>query len=119
MNIKPIKTKKDYREALDVVSQYFDNIPKKGTEEADHFEILTLLVEDYESKHYPVDPPDAIDAIKFRMEQEGLTVQDLVPSIGQKNRVYEILNGKRSLTLDMIKNLHRNHGISLESLIGI
>ena len=71
-----------------------------------------------ETRHHPVLPPDPVEAIKFRMEQGGLTVKDLVPSIGQPNRVYEVLNRKRGLTLDMIRNLHRNLGIPAESLIG-
>ena len=82
------------------------------------FEILVTLVEAYEAKHYPIDPPYPIDAIRFRMEQGGLTVKDLVPSIGQLNRVYEVLNRKRGLTLEMIRKLHRNLGIPAESLIG-
>lgn len=77
------------------------------------------LVEAYEAIHDPIEAPDPIEAIRFRMEQGGLTVEDLVPSIGQPNRVYEVLNRKRGLTLEMIRNLHRNLGIPAESLIGV
>ena len=119
MNIHPIRTKSDYKRALREVSAYFDNEPVPGSEDGDRFEILATLVEAYESKHFPIEAPDPIEAIRFRMEQGGLTVKDLVPSIGQPNRVYEVLNRKRGLTLEMIRNLHRNLGIPAESLIGV
>ena len=119
MNIHPIRTKADYKRALREVSAYFDNEPEPGSADGDRFEILTTLVEAYEAKHFPIDAPDPIEAIRFRMEQGGLTVKDLVPSIGQLNRVYEVLNRKRGLTLEMIRNLHRNLGIPAESLIGV
>ena len=119
MNIDPIRTKADYKRALRDVSAYFDNEPEPGSAEGDRFEILTTLVEAYESKHFPIEAPDPIEAIRFRMEQGGLTVKDLVPSIGQPNRVYEVLNRKRGLTLEMIRNLHRNLGIPAASLIGV
>ncbi|MNS89153.1 Antitoxin HigA [compost metagenome] len=80
---------------------------------------MVLLIEAYEKKHYPIDPPDPIEAIKFRMEQSGLTAKDLQPAIGQINRVYEILNGKRKLTIPMIRNLNKQFHIPLESLLGI
>lgn len=118
MNIHPIRTETDHRAALRELSAYFDNEPEVGTEEGDRFEILATLVETYEAKHFPIEAPNPIDAIRFRMEQGGLTAKDLVPSIGQQNRVYEILNGKRGLTIEMIRNLHRNLGIPAESLIG-
>ena len=119
MNIHPIRTKADSKRALREVSAYFDNEPEPGSADGDRFEILTTLVEAYEAKHFPIDAPDPIEAIRFRMEQGGLTVKDLVPSIGQPNRVYEVLNRKRGLTLEMIRNLHRNLGIPAESLIGV
>ena len=119
MNIHPIRTKSDYKRALREVSAYFDNEPEPGSEDGDRFEILATLVEAYESKHFPIEAPDPIEAIRFRMEQGGLTVKDLVPSIGQPNRVYEVLNRKRGLTLEMIRNLHRNLGIPAASLIGV
>ena len=119
MNIHPIRTKADYKRALREVSAYFDDEPEPGSADGDRFEILTTLVEAYEARQFPIEAPDPIEAIRFRMEQGGLTVKDLVPSIGQPNRVYEVLNRKRGLTLEMIRNLHRNLGIPAESLIGV
>ena len=118
MNIHPIRTGKDYKAALHELSAYFDNEPTPGTEDGDRFEILATLVEAYEAKHFPIEAPDPIEAIRFRMEQGGLTVKDLVPSIGQPNRAYEVLSRKRGLTLEMNRPLHRNLGIPAESLIG-
>lgn len=117
MEIKPIRTEADYKAALKEISPYFDNEPELGSEASDRFEILSLLIEAYESKHFPIDPPDPIEAIKFRMDQEGLTAKDLVPAIGRLNRVYEVLNGTRPLTLPMIRNLNSQFGIPAESLI--
>lgn len=119
MQIKPIKTEQDYQAALQAVSPMFDNEPELNTPEGDFFEVTCLLIEEYEKRHYPIDAPDPIEAIKFRMEQQGLTVKDLEPAIGKANRVYEVLNRKRSLTLPMIRRLHSQFGIPLKSLIGI
>nr|AEI30497.1 transcriptional regulator XRE family [uncultured microorganism] len=117
MEIRPIHTKRDYKAALREVSAYFENEPAPGTPDGDRFEILLTLVEAYEAKHYPIDLPDPIEAIKFRMEQAGLSPKDLVPAIGRLNRVYEVLNRKRPLTLNMIRKLHERFGIPAESLI--
>ncbi|GHU45260.1 hypothetical protein AGMMS50289_16030 [Betaproteobacteria bacterium] len=117
MEIRPIHTEEDYEAALREVSVFFDDEPQPGSPEGDRFEILLTLVAAYEAKHFPIAPPDPVDAIKFRMEQAGLTPKDLVPAIGRLNRVYEILNRKRPLTLNMIWNLHEKLGISAESLI--
>ncbi|AQX31184.1 MULTISPECIES: helix-turn-helix domain-containing protein [Bartonella] len=117
MNIKPIRTEEDYQKALEIVSTMFDNQPEMNTSEFDKMEILVLLIEAYETEHFSVSPPHPIEAIKFRMEQMNLSAKDLVPAIGHLNRVYEILNGKRKLTLRMIKNLHQQFNIPLESLI--
>ncbi|MHA6125317.1 helix-turn-helix domain-containing protein [Pseudomonas fluorescens group sp. PF-1] len=117
MNIRPIRTDEDYREALNNVSALFDNEPDPGTPEGDYFEIMITLIEAYESKQFPVDLPNPIDAIKFRMEQSGLSAADLAPAIGRTNRVYEVLNGKRALTLPMIWKLHDLFGIPAQSLI--
>ncbi|MCO6056980.1 transcriptional regulator [Pseudomonas sp. MOB-449] len=117
MHIRPIRTDEDYRAALKQVSALFDNEPEPGTPEGDFFEVMLTLIEAYEVRHFPVDLPNPVDAIKFRMEQSGLTVADLVPAIGRPNRVYEVLNGKRSLTLPMIWKLHEMFGIPAESLI--
>ncbi len=118
MNIRPIHTEDDYKATLRELSAYFDNEPEPGSEDGDRFEILVTLVEAYETRHFPVEAPNPVEAIRFRMEQAGLTVKDLVPYIGRANRVYEVLNGKRGLTIAMIRSLHRNLGIPAESLIG-
>lgn len=117
MNIRPIHSKADYKAALRQLSAYFDNEPTPGTPQGDHFEVLMTLVEAYETRHFPVDLPDPVEAIKFRMEQAGLTPKDLVPAIGRLNRVYEILARKRPLTLAMIWRLHEEFGIPAASLI--
>ena len=115
MDIRPIKTKADYRATLKEIEGLMSATP--GSEEGDLLDVLVTLVEAYERKHYPVDFPDPIEAIKFRMEQQGLTVDDLVPVIGRKNRVYEVLARKRPLTLRMIEGLHEAFSIPAESLI--
>ena len=117
MNIQPIRTKTDYKRALRELSAYFDDEPEPGSEDGDRFDILATLVEAYEAKHFPIDAPDPIEAIKFRMEQSGLAVKDLEPMIGRPNRVYEVLNRKRPLTLPMIRRLHRGLGIPAEVLV--
>lgn len=119
MNIRPIRNEQDYREALAQASYFFDHEPEPGTDEGDAFEVLLTLIESYESKRCPISAPDPVEAIRFRMEQGGLTAVDLIPAIGQRNRVYEVLNRKRTLTLPMIRNLNRDFGIPVESLIGI
>jgi HTH-type transcriptional regulator/antitoxin HigA len=115
MDIKPIRTKTNYRAALKAVESLMT--AKANTPEGDRLEVLTTLVEAYERTHFPMDLPDAVEAIKFRMEQSGLTVKDLEPVIGRKNRVYEILSRRRLLTLRMIEGLHTKFGIPAESLL--
>ena len=115
MNIRPIKTEQDYNFALSRIEELWG--AKKDTPEGDELDLLVTLVESYEIKHYPIAPPDPVDAIKFRMEQSGLCASDLSPAIGRTNRVYEVLNGTRSLTLPMIWKLHSLFGIPAESLI--
>lgn len=117
MDIKPIRTDDDYRAALREASAFFENEPEPGTPEGDRFEVLLLLIEAYEAKQFPIDLPDPVEAIKFRMEQAGLTPKDLKPMIGGLNRVYEVLNHTRPLTLPMIRRLHGTLGIPAESLI--
>jgi HTH-type transcriptional regulator/antitoxin HigA len=117
VDIKPIRTEQDYRSALKAVSVLFDNQPDSLSPEFDFMEVMVLLIEAYEAEHHPIDPPDPVEAIKFRMEQKGLTAKDLEPAIGRVNRVYEVLNGKRNLTLPMIRKLHQQFGIPAESLI--
>ncbi|MEW5893738.1 MAG: transcriptional regulator [Pseudomonadota bacterium] len=117
MDIRPIRTRADYKAALRAVAPFFENEPKPGTPDGDRFEILLTLIEAYEAKHFPIDLPDPVEAIKFRMEQAGLTPKDLQPMIGKLNRVYEVLNRKRPLSLAMIRKLHEGLGIPAESLI--
>ena len=117
--IRPIRTDADYRAALALVAPYFDNEPEIDSDAGAHFEAMVTLIEAYEAKHYPMSPPDPIDAILFRMEQQGLKPKDLEPMIGQMNRVYEVLNRKRKrkLTMAMVWRLHIGLGIPAESLI--
>jgi HTH-type transcriptional regulator/antitoxin HigA len=115
MDIKPIRTKRDYEVALRTIESLMT--AKRGTAEGDRLDILATLVEAYEAKHFPLDLPDPVEAIKLVMEQRNLTVKDLVPYIGQPNRVYEVLNYKRPLTMAMVWKLHRGLGIPAESLI--
>jgi HTH-type transcriptional regulator/antitoxin HigA len=117
MDIRPIRTDADYQAALKAVSPYFDQEPAAGTEDADRFEVMLTLIQGYEAKHHPIDPPDPIEAIKFRMEQQDLSVKDLEPFIGQSNRVYEVLSRRRPLTLRMIRRIHAGLGIPAEVLI--
>lgn len=115
MNIKPIKTKVDYRAALKDVEALMG--AKANTAEGERLDVLVTLIEAYERKHFPLELPDPVEAIKFQMDQKGLTPRDLEPMIGRLNRVYEILNHKRPLTLKMIWKLHRGLDIPAESLI--
>ncbi len=115
MNIKPIKTRADYKAAMKAVESLMS--ARANSPEGDHLDVLVTLIEAYERKHFPMDLPDAVEAIKFRMEQQGLTPKDLEPLIGRSNRVYEVLNRKRGLTLVMIRKLHLGLGIPAESLL--
>ena len=115
MDIKPIKTDADYRAALKEIESLM--IAGSDTPEGEKLDVLVTLVEAYEAKHFPMELPDPVEAIKFEMERKGLTVKDLEPMIGKSNRVYEILNHKRSLTLKMIWKLHDGLGIPAECLI--
>ena len=115
MNIKPIKTRADHRAALKEIETLM--MAKLNTPEGERLDVLVTLVEAYERKHYAIDLPDPVEAIKFAMEQRGLSVKDLVPMIGAPNRIYEVLNRKRPLSLKMIWRLHKNLGIPAESLI--
>jgi HTH-type transcriptional regulator/antitoxin HigA len=117
MQIKPIRTEEEYREALRRIEVLMDMDAEAGTPEDDELDVLATLVEAYEAKHYPIDLPDPIEAIKFHMEQNEMTPKDLQPMIGRMNRVYEVLNHTRPLTLSMIRKLHGELGIPAESLI--
>ena len=115
--MKIIRNENDYNKALIEIEKLIDLDPELGTEAGDNLEVLSLLIEKYEEEHYPIDKPSPIEAIKFRMEQEGLSNLDLVKYIGSKSKVSEVLNGKRKLSLSMIRNLHKGLGISAEVLI--
>jgi HTH-type transcriptional regulator / antitoxin HigA len=114
-DVKPIRSEADYEAALAEVERLWG--AKSGTPQGDRLDILATLIDAYESEHFPIDPPDPIEAIKFRMEQQGLTRRDLEPLIGTRTRVAEVLNRKRSLSIGMIRRLHEALGISAEVLI--
>lgn len=116
MNIKPIRSKKDYQTALERLQKIFD--AGSGTKEGDELELLSILIEKYEDEHFPIDAPSPIEAIRFRMEQMGYKQKDLAKVIGFKSHVSELLNHKRKLNLDMVRVLHRTLNIPLEALVG-
>jgi HTH-type transcriptional regulator / antitoxin HigA len=117
MDIKPVRSKADHKAALKQVSRLVDLDPARGTPEGDMLEVLSTLVAVYEAKHLGIAPADPIEAIKFRMEQQGLAPRDLEPMIGRLNRVYEVLARRRPLTMAMAWRLHTQLGIPAESLI--
>lgn len=116
MNIQPIRTEKDHRLALARIEAIFDARP--GTAEGDELEVLGILVDEYERRHFPIDAPDPIEAVKFRMEQLGLTQKDLADLVGSRSRASEILSGARPLSLRLIRLLNRTLGIPADVLIG-
>jgi HTH-type transcriptional regulator / antitoxin HigA len=113
--IKPIRTKRDYKAALKEIKRLWG--AKAGSPEGDRLDVLATLIDAYEAEHFPIDPPDPIEAIKFRMEQQGLTRRDLEEIIGTRTRIAEVLNRKRGLSIAMIRRLHERLGISAEVLI--
>ena len=115
MDISPIKSARDYRRALKEIEGLM--AAKRGTPKGDRLDVLVTLVEAWEAKHYPLDLPDPVSAIKYHMEQKGLAPRDLIPFVGNRNRVHEVLNRKRPLTLNMVWRLHAGLGIPAESLI--
>jgi HTH-type transcriptional regulator / antitoxin HigA len=115
MDIRPIKTERDYRRVLREIEDLMS--AKRNTPKGDRLEVLVALVEAWEARHYPLDLPDAVEAIKYHMDQQGLSPRDLIAFIGSRNRVYEVLSRKRPLTLAMIRRLHEGLGIPAESLI--
>src|SRR5258707_243477 len=117
MNIRPIKTIGDNEEALPRIEELMD--AKPGTAEMDDLEVFASLVEQYEEKRFPIDAPSPIDAIRFRMEQADLSPRDLVPFLGSRAKVSEVLSGKRPLTLQMIRALHEHLGIPADSLLKV
>ena len=114
-DLKPIRNEADYEDALAELERLWD--AAAGTTEGDRLDVLATLIDAYEAKHDPMDPPDPIEAIRFRMEQQGLTRKDLEPMIGPRNRVADVLNRKRSLSIEMIRQLHDRLGIPAEVLI--
>ena len=115
MKIVPIRNEKDYQNALNRLEEVFD--AKKGTDEGDELEILSILIDRYENENFPIGMPDPIEAIKFRMEQMGMKQKDLAEVVGFKSRVSEILNKKRKLTLEMIRKLNTTLHIPTEVLV--
>ncbi|MFZ1937359.1 MAG: transcriptional regulator [Thermoguttaceae bacterium] len=115
MKTKLIKTQREYRTALRRAEELMDARP--GTAEGDELELLAALIEIYEEEHFPIPPPNPIEAVRFRMEQQNLKPQDLIPFLGSRSRVSEVLNGKRPLTLTMIRRLHSGLGIPAEALL--
>ncbi len=117
MKVRPIRTKKEHKEALLRIQELFDMAPKDGSAESDELELLAMVVEQYEDMHYPVPPPDPIEAIKFRLDQMGMTEKDLDKLLGSRQRRSEILSGRRKLSLGMIRRLHEHLKIPAEVLI--
>ena len=115
MEIRPIKNEKDYNDSIRRIEELWG--AKKDTQQGDELDLLVTLVESYEMKHYPIAPPDPVDAIKFRMEQMGMTRADMVKYLGSQSRVSEVLNGKRKLTLSMVKSLYKGLKIPAEILL--
>jgi HTH-type transcriptional regulator / antitoxin HigA len=115
--IRPLRSEVDYDAALEEIERYFENEPKPGTDEADRFDLLALVIEDYERKHWPIDPPDTIDAIRYRMETTGYTQADLGRLLGSRQRASDILTRKRALTMNMAWKLHSEWGVPAEALI--
>ncbi|KJC49219.1 XRE family transcriptional regulator [Bradyrhizobium sp. LTSP857] len=115
--IRPLRSEGDYSAALEEIERYFESEPKPGTPEGDRFDLLALVIEDYERKHWPIDPPDAVDAIRYRMETGEHTQADLGRLLGSRQRASDVLTRKRPLTMKMAWRLHREWGIPAEALI--
>jgi HTH-type transcriptional regulator/antitoxin HigA len=115
--IRPLRSEADYDAALAEIERYFKSEPKPGSPQADRFDLLALVIDDYERKHWPIDPPDPVEAIKFRMETSGYSQSDLGRVLGSRQRASDVLKRKRGLTLDMAWKLHRQWDIPAESLI--
>jgi HTH-type transcriptional regulator/antitoxin HigA len=115
--IRPLRSEADYDAALEQIERYFESEPNPGTSEADRFDLLALIIEDYERKRWPIEPPDTIDAIRYRMETGGYTQADLGRLLGSRQRASDILTRKRALTMRMAWRLHREWGIPAEALI--
>ena len=115
--IRPLRSEADYEAAVDEIERYFDRPPKPGSPDADRFDLLSLVVEDYERERWPIDPPYPVDAIRYGMEMRGLTQADLGRLLGSRQRASDILSRRRPLTMRMAWKLHRDWGISAEALI--
>jgi HTH-type transcriptional regulator / antitoxin HigA len=115
--IRPLRSEADYEAALEEIEPFFEKEPKPGTSEADRFDLLALIIEDYERKRWPIEPPDTIDAIRYRMETGGYSQADLGRLLGSRQRASDILTRKRPLTMRMAWRLHREWGIPAEALI--
>jgi HTH-type transcriptional regulator / antitoxin HigA len=115
--VRPLRDEADYEAAIDAIERYFDKEPKPGTPEADRFDLLALVIEDYERKRWPIEPPDPIDAIRYRMETGNFSQADLGRLVGSRQRASDILKRKRRLTMQMAWALHRKWGIPAEALI--
>jgi len=116
-DIRPLRTEADYDWALSQIERYFTHQPPLGTPEAERFDVLAALIENYEAKHWPIEAPDAVEAIRARMEQSGYTQADLAALLGSRSRASEILGRRRSLTMEQAYRLHREWHIPAESLI--
>jgi len=115
--IRPLRSETDYDAALEEIERYFESEPRPGTPEADRFDLLALVIEDYEKKHWPIEPPDTIDAIRYRMDIAGYTQADLGRLLGSRQRASDILTRRRRLTMKMAWKPHRDWGIPAEALI--
>jgi HTH-type transcriptional regulator/antitoxin HigA len=115
--IRPLRNEADYEAALDAIERYFDDEPKSGTPAADRFDLLALVIEDYENRRWPIEPPDPVDAIRYRMTTGNFTQADLGRLIGSRQRASDILRRRRRLTMQMAWKLHRQWGIPAEALI--
>src|SRR5437868_11306837 len=109
--LRPLRSEADYDAAMEEIERYFEREPKPGTPQADRFDLLALIIEDYERKHWPINPPDAIDAIRYRMETGGYSQADLGRLLGSRQRASDILTGKRHVTINMVWKLHQEWGI--------
>jgi HTH-type transcriptional regulator/antitoxin HigA len=117
MNVRPLRSEADYDWALREIEKYFTHEPRRGTKEAARFDVLAALIESYESKHWPIDPPDPVEAIRYRMDQAGFSQADLARLVGSRSRASEILGRKRPLTMEQAWKLHKEWQIPSDSLL--
>lgn len=117
MDVRPLRTEADYDWALAEITRYFDNEPAPDTPDADRFDVLSALIEQYEARHWPIEPPDPVDAIKARMEDEGFSQADLARLLGSRSRASEILSRRRALTMEQAYRLHKEWRIPAEILL--